>query len=219
MAVLGIMGFVVLLLVNGYGFRIIKSSLNGSNELPNFNQWLEMLKNGAKILIVGIVYLIPIAIFTLIFYEYYFGYTVAGMLVGSPLAILTSIIDHISISFLQSKLFHILTVKDFSLIIVLAYYIIIIPIYYVTIANLANNGGKLRKAFNLGEILEKTRKIGFKKISIFYLIIIPVLVASWLKNLNLVYLIVLTLIVSSYLKIFLSMFVGLIYIDTIQKEI
>ncbi|UTB32422.1 MAG: DUF4013 domain-containing protein [Methanobacterium sp. ERen5] len=217
LAALWIMGFVVLLLVNGYGFRIIKSSLNGLNELPNFNQWLEMLKNGAKILIVGIVYLIPIMIFTLIFYEYFFIYTVSGILGGTPLSILAYILEAILTTILHGTLFHVLAVKGFPLLVVLIYYVVIIPIYYVAIANLANNGGKLRTAFNLGEILEKTIKIGFKKISIFYLLII--LIIYWCELTNIVYLILATLIVVPYLKIFISRFVGLIYIDTIQKEI
>jgi hypothetical protein len=219
LAVLGIMGFVVLLLINGYGFRIIKSSLNGSNELPNLNQWLEMLKNGAKILIVGIVYLIPIMIFTLIFYEYFFIYTMSGILGGTPVSILAYILKSILTTLLHGNLYQVLAVKGFPLVVVLIYYVVIIPIYYLAIANMANNDGKLRTAFNLSEILEKTREIGIKKIAIFYLLIIPILIIYWFQLTNIVYLILAALIVIPYLKIFISRFVGLIYIDTIQKEI
>jgi len=213
-----IMSFIVLLIISGYGFRIIKSSLTGSNELPKFDAWLGMLKNGVKILIVGIVYLIPLMIFTLIFYEALFMYTITGILWGTPLGILTVILEDLIKSFLHGRLYHVLAVKGFPLIVVMVYYFIIIPIYYVAIANMANNDGKLRTAFNLGEILKKIRNIGFKKISIFYLLIIPLLILSWLKPLNIVYMILGALIISPYIRIFISRFAGLIYIDKAQKK-
>jgi hypothetical protein len=216
---LWIFGFIALLIMSGYGFRIIITSLNGSNELPKFYAWLEMLKNGAKMLMVGIVYLIPILIFTLIFYASLFVYAVSGILGGTPLGILVYILEGLFNSFLQGKLLHVLAAKGIPLLVVLIYYFVIIPIYYVAIANMAKNNGKLRTAFNLGEILKKIRAIGFKKISIFYLLIIPFLIISWFEYVNIVYLILAALIVIPYLKILIFRFVGLIYIDTIQKEI
>jgi hypothetical protein len=219
LAALWIMGFIVLLLIYGYGFRIVKGSLNGLNELPKFDAWLKMLKDGTKVLVLGTVYLIPIMIFTLIFYEYFFIYTVGGILGGTPLGILTYIFESLLTSLLHGNLFHVSAVKGFSLIVVLAYYFIIIPIYYVAIANMANNDGKLRTAFNLGEILNKIRNIGFKKITIFYLLLIPFLIITWWELVNLVYLILATLIAISYLKIFISRFVGQIYRDDTRKKI
>lgn len=214
---LWIIGFIALLIVNGYGFRIIKTSINGSNEIPKFYAWQDMLKNGAKILIIGIVYLIPILIFTLIFYVGLSVYTASGILGGSPLGILAYMIEGLLKSFLNGELFHVLAVKGLPLMIVLIYYFVIIPIYYVAIANMANNKGKLKTAFNLGEILKKIRDIGFKKISIFYLLIIPFLIITWWELANIVYVILAALIVVPYLKIFISRFVGLIYIDDVKK--
>lgn len=208
-----IMGFVITLIINGYGFRIIKTSINDLDELPKFNKWLNMVKNGAKILVVGIVYLIPLMIFTLIFYEYFFVVTILGIFFTNPLGILESILEVLLTSFLHGKLLHLLSVKGIPLIIVLTYYVIIIPIYYVSIANMAKNDGKLRTAFNIGEILNKIRAIGFKKISIFYLLIILILIISWWRLANIVYLIFLTLIITPYLKMFISRFIGLIYKD------
>lgn len=177
-----------------------------------------MLKNGAKIFVVGIVYLIPMMIFSIIFYEVFFVYTLIGILVGTPLSILSSILGDILTLFLHGKLLHVLTAKGFPLFIVLAYYFVIIPIYYVAIVNMANNDGKLSTAFQLGEIVNKTKNIGFKKISIFYLLLIPlILIYKW-ENLNLVYLVIIALIISPYLKMFVSRFVGLIYKDDTQTS-
>ncbi len=215
---LWIIGLIVFLIVNGYGFRIIKTSLNGSNELPKFDAWPEMLKNGTKILIISVVYLIPIMIFMLIFYEVLFVYTVGGILGATPLGILVYILEELLKSLLHGKLIHTLALKCFPIIVVLAYYFIIIPIYYLAIANMANNDGKLKTAFKLGEILEKIREIGFKKISIFYLLIIPYLIITWWELANLVYLILATLIAIPYLKIFISRFVGLIYINNSRRK-
>lgn len=215
-----IMGFIITLIINGYGFKIIKTSLNGLNELPKFDAWLDMLKNGTKILVVGIVYLIPIMIFSIIFYEVFFIYTVGGIIMGTPLGILSSILEDILTLFLHGKLLHVLTVKGFPLFTVLVYYIVIIPIYYVAIANMANNNGKLSTAFQLSEILNKTKNIGFKKISIFYLLLIPIILIYKWELLNVVYLVFIGLIISPYLKIFISRFIGLIYIDdskTLEK--
>ena len=46
-------------LINGYKFRIIKTSLGGLAELPVFNNWIEMFVDGIKVSIVVVVYLLP----------------------------------------------------------------------------------------------------------------------------------------------------------------
>lgn len=213
---LWIMGFIIFLIVWGYGFKIIKTSLNGSNELPKFDAWPVMLKDGMKILVVGIIYLIPLMIFTLIFSKVLFVYTISGILGGTPLGILELLFSGLLVAFLHGKISHVLAVEGFPLFIVLVYLIAIVPIYYVAIANMANNIGKLRTAFKLGEILNKVRNIGFKKFSIFYLLIIPLIALYWCNYANLVYLIVISLIISPYLKMFISRFIGLIYLDEIK---
>lgn len=47
-------------------FKIIKSSLNGINKLPEFNNWINMGFEGFKGFIVYIVYLIPVILLVLI---------------------------------------------------------------------------------------------------------------------------------------------------------
>ena len=64
-------GFLILFFVVGYEFRIIKSSLNGVDELPKFNAWAVMFKEGIKNYIVHFVYLIPVFLIIL----FYLGIT------------------------------------------------------------------------------------------------------------------------------------------------
>jgi hypothetical protein len=54
-----IIGFLIQILEYGYWFRIIKSSLNGSIELPEFNTWSNMFKDGIGMFIILFIYLIP----------------------------------------------------------------------------------------------------------------------------------------------------------------
>ena len=51
-------GFLAGLFVNGYLFRIIKSSLDGNFKLPEFNEWIDMFIDGIKVFLVFLVYLI-----------------------------------------------------------------------------------------------------------------------------------------------------------------
>ena len=51
-------GFITGLFVNGYMFKIIKTSLNEENKLPGFNAWINMLIDGIKVFLVSIVYLV-----------------------------------------------------------------------------------------------------------------------------------------------------------------
>jgi hypothetical protein len=57
---LQIIGFIIGLFIYGYMFKIIKSSLECINELPEFNELVNIFTDGFKVVIVAIVYLIPI---------------------------------------------------------------------------------------------------------------------------------------------------------------
>ncbi len=56
---LTIVGFLVGALAYGYQVKIVRSSLAGFSELPDFNSWFEMFMNGIEVVIVSIGYLIP----------------------------------------------------------------------------------------------------------------------------------------------------------------
>jgi hypothetical protein len=57
---------VPIFLVYGYIFRIIKATLAGINELPDFDEIGDMFVDGLKIFVVAIVYAIPVWIITLV---------------------------------------------------------------------------------------------------------------------------------------------------------
>lgn len=52
------------ILSSGYMLRIIKHSFEGSDELPPFNEWLNMFVDGLKVIIVNIIYTVIPAIIT-----------------------------------------------------------------------------------------------------------------------------------------------------------
>ncbi|AEG17323.1 DUF4013 domain-containing protein [Methanobacterium paludis] len=62
-----IIGLIIGILIFGYEFRIIKSSLDGVNEPPEFNAWIEMFVDGIKVSIVSFVYAIPAILIILVF--------------------------------------------------------------------------------------------------------------------------------------------------------
>lgn len=60
LGLLTIVGFLIGALAYGYQVKIIRSSLAGFSELPDFNSWFEMFIDGIKVVIVSIGYLIPV---------------------------------------------------------------------------------------------------------------------------------------------------------------
>ena len=144
---LGIIAFTLILLGRGYLLRIIKSSLNGISEPPQFNKWTDMFKDGVKIFIVGIVYSIP-AIFIIIVFAV-LSYT------SNPLTV-TNILSGAIVWYLigETAFQAIVAWAGIWFFIPFIYMIIITPIVAMAYAHMANNENKLQKAFELREILK-----------------------------------------------------------------
>ena len=146
--ILGIINFIGLyigltsLFLNGYQFRIIKSSLNGDTEPPEFNNWDRMLLDGVKVYLVSLVYVIPTLVIIIIF----------GVLLLSTLDFLSNI------SFYNSTISIATIVAGF---LVIAYLIIIIPLIMMAIAYMADNNGEIGAAFRFREILDKIASLGW----------------------------------------------------------
>ncbi|KUK00869.1 MAG: Uncharacterized protein XD44_1061, partial [Methanobacteriaceae archaeon 41_258] len=65
LGILNLISFLIIpvFLVVGYNLRVLKATIAGFDELPDFDEWGDMLIDGLKVLVVGIVYmLIPIII-------------------------------------------------------------------------------------------------------------------------------------------------------------
>jgi hypothetical protein len=169
-------GFLTGFFVNGYLFRIIKSSLEGNVKLPEFKAWIDMLIDGVKVFLVFLIYLIlpPMVILFLLLFFTGFDFTmfqtnlsIFGSLGINPLEFLTSgilpgIENFVGISF---NLF-----GELIAIFMLFYVIIILPLFLVAIAGMAYDEGELRSAFRFREILEDITDIGWVNLIKWYLI-------------------------------------------------
>jgi hypothetical protein len=97
--ILWIIGLIIGLFAYGYIFKIIKSSLSGINELPKFNDWVNLFTDGFKTIIVVTAYLIPV--FLLNLGGLFFGspyYNVSGILVLITVLYMVVIIPTIAVA-------------------------------------------------------------------------------------------------------------------------
>ena len=191
--------FIFGFLIDGYNFRIIKTSISGELELPEFNNWVEMFVDGIKVSIVFIVYIIP-AILIIAF---------AGVSVLPTLESLVSNPSAIDLNIILSVLSATLLV-----LIAILYIIIILPINFMAIAHMANNNSKFRAAFRIHDIIDKIGRIGWGNLIIWYIVtgtiyiiitVIGFIITSIFSILNPIVGIVLSsLIVSPYLYMYIN---------------
>ena len=168
-------GFLTGLFVNGYMFKIIKTSLNEENKLPKFNAWTGMLIDGIKVFAVSIVYLaVPTFVLMLLIPLSFsrFDLSILGMAYTTlestginPAVYLVSetlpgIENIIIISF---NLFQELSIIFICLLLLL------IPFFLVAIAHMAYYEGELRSAFRIHEIIEEISDIGWTNLIKWYI--------------------------------------------------
>jgi len=205
--VLFVVGYVVIgFFVSGYNFRIIKTSINGAQELPEFKSWVEMFIDGIKVSLVFIFYSLP-AILIVIF---------AGISLYPMLHGLTT--DPSSVN-----IYTILTVISAAILVFIAvlYIIIILPLNYMAIAYMADNDSKFSFAFKFREILDKIGSIGWGNLIIWYLVIGTIyilisIVGSIVTGIfsiltPFVGIILTSLIISPYLHMFLNRSIAMVY--------
>ena len=149
--------FFIVLLINcfiiGYCFKIIQSSLKNTKELPKLSSWVNLFKNGFKITFIGLLYSIP-AILALIL----LNSSVFNFYTDQPnLFIVISAIVSVHLNIVWS-------------ICNIIYFLIILPYIVMTVANMANNDGKLSYAFEFKAIFDKIKNIGWIKFYSWYLL-------------------------------------------------
>ncbi len=135
----------------GYLFKIINKSLKGINELPGFNDWINIFIDGIKVLIVNIIYLFPFILITI------------SLLLssGTDLRIILTSLPDVNLDLLLYVGFtHFIPV-----IIAFLYLILIIPVILMSIANMVYNDGKLSEAFKFGEIFVNVSKLPWDRIT------------------------------------------------------
>ncbi len=210
-----LISFLISFFVLGYGFRIIKSSLNNIDELPKYNDWRGMFKDGVRVYIVHLVYLIPVLLLLLFVFSPSFFYAIIdpsslNMLVGYLFELIIALVSG-SINIFVGK-------AGILFLATILYLLITIPIQFIGIANMANNNSNLSSAFRFREIFNKIKIIGLKNLLIWYpAIIIPFLILDIFPNphriINMIlvgYLLII-LIVSPYLSMYIYRLVALFY--------
>jgi hypothetical protein len=201
---LGLIGFIVGILGYGYLLRIIKSSLAGISELPEFDEWLDMFIDGIKVVIVGFIYSLPAILIILIFAATTIlsvlanpsaSAVIAGALIGAGIGILIAML----------------------------YMLIITPIIAMAIANMAYNDSELGAAFRFSELLDKIASIGWGDLIIWYIVvgiiyIILGIIGGIITGLfslisPVVTIVLMSLIVTPFLQMYIARSVALFYIS------
>lgn len=178
-------------LVLGYIFKIIKSTMEDSSELPNFNQWTSMFIDGLKVFVVLFIYSIIPCILILV-----------GIW-GAILPMLTvpgagSLLDFpLSLNMLGG-----IASIGLILLVVISF---IIP---VALANMVYQG-KLVAAFRLKETIGKIKEIGVVDYFIWYVIMLIVIgvvsyISSFLIFPLIIGIVIVPLVILPYLIIFLA---------------
>lgn len=186
----------VFFFIGGYQYRIIRSSLNGVEVPPNFNDWLDMFKDGVKVGIVGIIYFLP---GILIFIAGIFMLIQSGNVVPNLSAVILILLS-------------------------LIYIFIIIPISYMAISYMADNSSKLSIAFQFRIILNKISSKGWIKFFLWYILtgivsLIILVIGSIVSGIiglltfRTIGIILLSLFVAPYLYMFIYRSVALFYLS------
>lgn len=165
---LGILAFLIMTLGRGYFLRIINLSLNGVEELPQFNNWIDLFISGIKFFLVPIVYLIPAILVIIVFAALSFGSNPSHVISILSGVVVWALIGGSGISAIPAW-------SGIWFFIALFYIIIITPIIAMAIANMANNGNNLSAAFKFRVIIDKISSKGWRNLILWYIITIVLL--------------------------------------------
>jgi Protein of unknown function (DUF4013) len=193
---------VPIFLLMGYIFRIIKATLAGLDELPEFDEIGAMFVDGLKIFVVAIVYGIPVYIIALII----------GLIVNTGVNTTTTI-------GLNPMMFWGLFVAYIVYIIVA---LIIGLIEVIAIVNMAYYDGELGAAFRFSEILEHISRIGWGKYIATYIIVAIIAFIGYLIGVLtffiLIGIILLPLVIAPYIAMFASRAIALLFAYSGEPE-
>jgi hypothetical protein len=201
LSLLIIPGFLVL----GYLFKIIKSSMEGSSELPDFNEWINMFVDGLKVFVVLFIYsIVPIILFLLGIW----AVLLPMLTVPGEGSLLTT---NISISL----------VSGIALIgIVLQ--VLISFINPIALTNMVYHN-ELKAAFRLKEIYWKIKEIGGVDYLIWYIIMLIIMVVIYYISFILIFpffigLIIVPLIILPFFTMFYARSIALVYLNAVSED-
>jgi Protein of unknown function (DUF4013) len=193
---------VPIFLVYGYLFRIIKATLAGLDELPEFDEIGDMFVDGLKIFVVSIVYAIPVWIIT----------AIIGLFTGPGMNTTTSIS-------LNPMMFWGLIAANLVAVIIA---LIIGLIEIIAIINMAYYDGELGAAFRFSEILEHISRIGWGKYIATYIIVAIIAFIGFLIGMLtlfiLIGIILLPLVIAPYIAMFATRAIALLFAYSGEPE-
>lgn len=184
-------------LVYGYVFRIMKASIAGLNELPEFDELGEMFVDGLKIFVVALVYAIPIWIIS----------AILGAIMGTGMGTPATSLDPTMIwGALASSTVFIIVALIIGLVEIMA------------ILNMAYYDGEIGAAFRFNEILDRIARIGWGKYIVTYIVIAVISFIGFLIGLITMFVLIgfilLPLIIVPYLAMFSSRAMALLFAST-----
>jgi hypothetical protein len=193
---------VPIFLVYGYLFRIIKATLVGLDELPEFDKIGDMFIDGLKIFVISIVYAIPVWIIT----------AIIGLITGPGMNTSTSI-------GLNPMMFWGLIAANLIAIIIA---LIIGLIEIIAIVNMAYYDGELGAAFRFSEILEHIARIGWGKYIATYIIVAIIAFIGFLIGILtlfiLIGIILLPLVIAPFITMFATRAIALLFAYNEETE-
>ena len=202
LGILFILSFIIIgiFFVFGYYLRIVKSTIAGIDELPEFDDWGNMFIDGLKVLVVNFIYLlIPgIIIFVGVF-------TSIASLAATNTSIYTA----------PTSFFALIGITGIIGIILA---LIFALFAHIAIANMALYD-EIGAAFRFNEILDKIKMIGWGKYIIWYIFMLITgfvvgLIASILNIIPLIGTIIALLVIYPYFVMFYSRSLGLIFVSS-----
>ncbi|MGB9199977.1 DUF4013 domain-containing protein [Methanobacterium sp.] len=202
LGILFILSFIIIgiFFVFGYYLRIVKSTIAGIDELPEFEDWGNMFIDGLKVLVVNFIYLlIPgIIIFVGVF-------TSIASLAATNTSIYTA----------PTSFFALIGITGIIGIILA---LIFALFAHIAIANMALND-EIGAAFRFNEIRDKIKMIGWGKYITWYIFMLITgfvvgLIASILNIIPLIGTIIALLVIYPYFVMFYSRSLGLIFVSS-----
>lgn len=194
---------VPIFLVYGYVFRIIKATLAGVDELPDFDEIGDMFVDGLKIFVVAIVYAIPVYIIALIL----------NLIIGASMNVTSTTTS------LDPTMFWGLIAGNIVFLIVA---LIIGLVEVIAIANMAYNDGELGAAFRFSDIMNIIATIGWGKYIATYIVIAIIGAIGFFIGMLTMFILIgfllLPLVIAPYIAMFGSRAIGLLVASSIEAE-
>ncbi|WP_414470330.1 DUF4013 domain-containing protein [Methanobacterium sp. ACI-7] len=200
--ILGIISIISFLIIPvflglGYFLRIIKATIAGSDELPEFDEWGDMLKDGFKVFIVEFVYFIIPAIIIII--GMWAAIIPFATMQGPDVAVSTAAFGLIG------------GVALIGIIIA----IIIGLIATIAIVNMAYYDGEIGAAFRFSEIMDHISRIGWADYIIWYIVMIIISIVigivAAILNVLIIGIIITPLIIAPFAQMFYARSLALLF--------